>query len=56
MYILFDFKENVVVRNSTNEGNWMHEERYEYNFPFAHGKTFTLEIIAGGGEFIVRFK
>uniref|UniRef100_A0A0N5B7Q1 Galectin n=1 Tax=Strongyloides papillosus TaxID=174720 RepID=A0A0N5B7Q1_STREA len=39
------FNEKCVVRNSTEDGHWQQEERYEDSFPFHHEKIFTLDFI-----------
>jgi hypothetical protein len=50
------FEENVIVQNSKVAGEWQTEERCEMRFPFIHGQSFTLDFIAGIGQFIVRNK
>ncbi|VDO59564.1 unnamed protein product [Haemonchus placei] len=46
--MLFLFKENIIVFNTTRGGNWMHEERTTMSFHTE--RVYTLEFVSNHGR------
>jgi hypothetical protein len=43
----------VIIRNSSQYGSWGNEERHVPHFPFQHGQTFQMLILAEHNEWKV---